>query len=61
MISSDLHGFSNYILLFVNIIIEEKFIQDKRQAIIKNSIDEENFVNELKNRLTWSTSQIAKC
>ena len=53
MISPNLHGLSNHTLLFVNIIIEEEFIEDKRQTIIKNSIDKENFVNELKNRVEY--------
>jgi len=53
MISPNLHGPSNHTLLFVNIIIEDKFIEDKKQTTIKNSIDEENFVNELKNRVEY--------
>jgi len=53
MISPNLHGPSNHTLLFVNIIIEEEFIEDKRQTIIKNSIDKEKFVNELKNRVEY--------
>ena len=51
MISPDLYSPPDHALLSVNIIIEEKFTQDKRQTIVKNSIDEANFVNELKNRV----------
>jgi len=43
-ISLDFRSLSNYTSLSVNIITREKFIQDKRQSIIKNS-------NELKSRV----------
>ena len=35
----------------MNIIIREEFIQDKCQTIIKNSEEEEELVNELKNKV----------
>jgi len=53
IISSNLCSLSNYAPLSVSIIIKEKFIQDKKQTIVKNSIDKENFVNELKNRVEY--------
>ena len=51
MISSNLYSPSDHAPLSVNIIIKEKFIQDKRQTMVKNSIYEENFVNELNIRV----------
>lgn len=48
-ILSDLQSFSDYALLIVDIIISKEFIQDKYWTIIKNSKEEDSFVNELKN------------
>ena len=45
----NLQSSSDHTLLMVDIIINEKFIQDKWQNIIKNSVKKECFVNELKN------------
>jgi len=52
-ISLDLWSLSNHTSLSVNIIIREKFIQDKRQSIIKNSNEEAKFINELKSRVGY--------
>ena len=51
MISPDLYSLFDHTSLSVNIIIEEKSIYNKRQTIVKNSIEEEKFVNKLKNRI----------
>jgi len=48
-ILSDLWNPSNYAFLTVNIIISKEFIQDKWWTIIKNSVKEKDFINELKN------------
>ena len=46
----------------VNIIIEKKVIQDKKQAIVKNNEKEKEFVNELKNRISCiDTMNILDC
>jgi len=51
-ILSKLWGLSDYTSLLVYIIIKEKIIQEKRLAIIKNSKEEKEFVNKLKNRVS---------
>ena len=38
--------------LTVNIIIDEEVIQDKQWNIIKNSKEENEFINELKNNIS---------
>ena len=48
-ISPNLWSSSNYTSLMIDIIISKEFIQDKCQTIIKNSKEENGFVNELKN------------
>ena len=45
----DLQNSSNHASLTVDIIINEKFIQNKWQTIIKNSEEEKHFVIKLKN------------
>ena len=49
----DLQSSSNHVSLSVNIIIKEESIQDRKQAIIKNSKEEREFVNNLKNRIEY--------
>jgi len=49
----DLCSSSNHASLSINIIIEKKSIQDKRQTIVKNSIKEGEFVNKLKNKVEY--------
>jgi len=47
----DLQSSSNHTSLTVDIIINEKFIQDKYWTIIKDSEKEEIFINELKSKI----------
>ena len=50
----DLWGLSNHTPLSVYIIIEEKFIQEKKLTIVKNSKKkEEEFINNLRNRISY--------
>ena len=44
----DLWSSSDHAPLTVNIIISKKFIQDKQWTIIKNSVEEKGFINEIK-------------
>ena len=53
MILLDLQSSSNHASLSVNIIIKEESIQDRKQAIIKNSKKEREFVTKLKNRIEY--------
>ena len=52
LISLDFCSPSNYALLFFCIIIKKEVIQDKKQTIIKNSEEEKEFINELRNRIS---------
>ena len=52
IISLDLWSLSDYASLLVYIIIEKETIQDRKQAIVKNSKKEKEFVNELRNRIS---------
>ena len=62
MISSDLHSPSNHVPLFISIIIRKEYIQDKKQTIIKNSKEEKEFINELRNRVeNIDTTNILDC
>jgi len=36
----------------ISIIIEEEFIQERKQSIVRNSEEEKEFVNELRNRIS---------
>ena len=61
-ISSDFWGLSDHTSLSVYIIIEEKFIHDRKLAIIKNSEKEKKFINELRNRVSCiDTTNIHNC
>jgi len=48
LISPDLQSPSDHTPLLVCIIIEEETIQDKIQAIVKNSKKEKEFINKLR-------------
>ena len=50
--SPDPQSLSDYTFLSVYIILEEKFIQDRKQTIVKNSKKEKEFVNKLRNRIS---------
>jgi len=47
-ITLNLRSLFDYALLLVSIIIKEKFVQEKKQIIVKNSEEEKEFVKELK-------------
>ena len=49
----NLQGLSDHAPLSVCIIIEEKFIQEKKLAIVKDSKKEKEFINELRNRVSY--------
>jgi len=49
----DLQSSSDHTSLSVNIIIKRESIQDRKQAIIKNSKKEREFVNKLKNGIGY--------
>jgi len=49
----NLWGPSGHAPLLVYIIIEEEFIQEKKLTIIKNSKKEEEFINDLKNMVSY--------
>ena len=51
-ISPDLQSLSNHTSLLVCIIIEEETIQNRKQAIVKNSEEEKEFINKLRNRIS---------
>jgi len=51
-ISPDLQSLSNHTSLLVCIIIEEETIQNRKQAIVKNSEKEKEFINKLRNRIS---------
>ena len=46
--SPDLRSLSNHAPLSVSIIIEEEFVQERKQTIVKNSKEENEFIKELK-------------
>ena len=50
--SPDPQSLSDYTFLSVYIILEEKFIQDRKQTIVKNSKKKKKFVNDLKNKIS---------
>jgi len=61
-ISPDFWGLSNHTSLSVYIIIEEKFIQDRKLAIVKNSKKEKKFINKLRSRVSYiDTTNIHNC
>jgi len=47
-ITLNLRSLFDYAPLLVSIIIKEKFVQEKKQIIVKNSEEEKEFVKELK-------------
>ena len=51
-ISPNLQSFSNHTHLLVSVIIEEEFIQERKQSIVRNSKKEKEFVNELRNSMS---------
>jgi len=51
-ISPDLQSLFNHTSLLVCIIIEEETIQNRKQAIVKNSEEEKEFINKLRNRIS---------
>jgi len=59
LISLNICSLSNHALLSVCIIIKEEVIQDKKQTIIKNSEEEKEFINKIRNRISCiSTTNI---
>jgi len=48
----DLQSSSNHTSLSVFIIIEEEFIQERKQSIVRNSKKEKEFINELRNKIS---------
>ena len=52
LISLNLCSLSNHAFLSVYTIIKEEVIQDKKQTIIKNSEEEKEFINKLRNRIS---------
>ena len=50
-ISPDLQSLSDHTSLLV-CIIEEETIQNRKQAIVKNSEEEKEFINKLRNRIS---------
>ena len=61
-ISPDFWGLSNHTSLSVYIIIKEKFIQDRKLAIVKNSKKEKKFINKLRSRVSYiDTTNIHNC
>ena len=51
IILPNLYSPSNHVFLSINIIIKEEPIQEKKQAIIKNSEEEKEFISKLRNRI----------
>jgi len=49
----DLHRPFDHAPPSVHIIIKKEFIQEKKLTIVKNSKEEEEFINELKNRISY--------
>lgn len=50
-ILTDLWGPSDYAPLLVHIVIKKEFIQEKKVTIVKNSEEEKEFINKLRNRI----------
>jgi len=62
IILSDFWSLLDHASLLVSIIIEEEFIQEKKQSIIRNNDKEKEFVNELRNRLgSIAMTNITSC
>jgi len=58
----NLRSLSDHALLSITISIEEKYIQDKKQMIVKNSKEEAKFVKELISKFgSINTSCILNC
>jgi len=51
-ILTDLQGPFDHALLSVYIFIKKEFIQEKKLTIVKNSKEEKEFINKLRNRIS---------
>jgi len=62
IILPDLQSLLDYTLLTVSIIVEEEFIQEKKQFIIRISDEEKEFINKLKCKVgSMVISSITSC
>lgn len=52
-ILTNFQGPSNHASLSVHITIEKESIQEKKLTIVKNSEEEKEFINDLRNRISY--------